>query len=96
MGGAAGVPYLITGRLREFWRKLRARELGNVASILEGFDRFTSEQWDMAGPEALEAHRELFEALEPYREELAALEVDPTAGDVTAEALARLWKRRTG
>ncbi len=91
--GAAGMPYDVTRSLRDFWRKMRDHKLSAIASILESFDRFTKAEWAMTGPEALEAHGELFEDLEPYWDELAEAEPDPAAVDKSAEMVGRLWRQ---
>jgi hypothetical protein len=63
-----------------------------VASILEGFDRFATATWNMNGAEAIAADKELFAHQESYLREARDLSAHDETARRWCAALTRAWK----
>ncbi len=94
--GAAGVSLQVTGRLRDFWSKARARELATMAAVLECFGRFSQSEWAMTGTEALREHAALFHDLDQYQDELAQIRADDETAERVESQFRDLWRSLIG
>ena len=82
----------LTDRLQGFWTQTRTAELVSVATTLKGFDDFTRTMWGMSGEMAMAAQAALFADLEPYRAELADIEVPETQRQRVTAMFVSLWR----
>ena len=92
MSGSVLRAQVMSENFAVMWDTPRRHALEGIAHWLARLDSFSSEEWGVSGDGAMRTMFELFDDLEPFREQVSAIEVVPDRRDGCYETLAALWK----
>lgn len=92
MSGSAGTAQVMLKSFSTMWDIPRDQALREIAHWLAALDHFAVQHWGVTGEQAMRTMFDRFDDLEPFLEQVGAVDVDPQQTDDRCQTLAAVWE----